>query len=285
MFELGNIQKLYVDHKTNFGVYLTEDKKQIGKGSSCILLPGKQVPKEIGIGDEIEVFIYKDSSDRYIATTNRPKLTMGELAVLKVVEVNKIGAFLDWGLEKDLLLPYSEQIVKVKKGESFLVGLYIDKSERLCATMKIYDLLYTDSPYGKEDNVTGIVTGKNPEYGVFVAVDHKYHGLIQTKELTRDLRIGEEVEARVLSVREDGKLNLSLRKKGYIQMDIDGEKIMEKLKANEGFLPYHDKSDPELIRREFHMSKNEFKRAIGKLYRSHKILITEKGIRMTDEKK
>lgn len=285
MFELGSIQKLYVDHKTNFGVYLTEEKHKVGKGDNCILLPGKQVPKNIGIGDEIEVFIYKDSSDRFIATTNRPKLVMGELAVLEVVEVNKVGAFLNWGLEKDLLLPYSEQIVKVKKGEKYLVGLYIDKSERLCATMKTYDLLYTDSPYKKDDDVTAIVTGKNPEYGAFVAVDHKYHGLIQNKELTRNLKIGEEVSARVISVREDGKLNLSLRKKGYLQMDIDGQRILKKLEENNNFLPYHDKSDPEMIRDEFNMSKNEFKRAIGKLYRSHKIIITEKGIRMSDEKK
>lgn len=284
MFELGSIQKLYVDHKTNFGVYLTEEKKKVGRGENCILLPGKQVPKETEIGDEIEVFIYKDSSDRLIATTNRPKLVMGELAVLNVVEVNKIGAFLDWGLEKDLLLPFSEQIVKVKKGEKYLVGLYIDKSERLCATMKNYDLLYTDSPYKKDDNVTGIVTGKNPEYGVFVAVDGKYHGMIQSKEVTRTLRIGEQVSARVVSVREDGKLNLSLREKGYIQMDIDGQKILEKLEQNNNFLPYHDKSDPEQIRREFSMSKNEFKRAIGKLYRAHKIVITDKGIKGIHEK-
>ena len=285
MFDLGNVQELYIDHKTDFGVYLTDEKGKIGSKSQCVLLPRKQVDKNAKIGDSVQVFIYKDSKDRLIATTAMPKLTIGNLAVLSVVEVNNVGAFLDWGLEKDLLLPFSEQIVKVKPGDKFLVGLYIDKSERLCATMKIYDYLSTDSPYEKDQFVTGIVTGKNPEYGVFVAVDNKYNGLIQNKEVVRNLRIGDEVHARVLEVRDDGKMNLSLREKIHVQMGIDCMNIMKKLEENNGFLPYHDKSSPEEIREEFNMSKNEFKRAIGKLYKMKKIVISTKGIRLTNEKK
>lgn len=212
-----------------------------------------------------------------------PKLQLGELAVLEVAQVNNIGGFMYWGLEKDLLLPYSEQIVKVQKGDKYLVGLYIDKSDRLCATMKVYDFLRTDSPYKADDIVQGTVYGKNPEYGVFVAVDNKYNGMLQNKEIVRKLRIGEMVQARVLSVREDGKLNLSLREKAHLQMDVDSAKIMEKLQENDGALPYHDKSAPEDIRSEFGMSKNEFKRAIGRLYKDKKIKISNTGITLIEK--
>lgn len=280
MIELGRKQILYIDHRADFGVYLCEAKDLGRRDGECILLPRKQVPSEAKKGDPIEVFVYKDSQDRPIATTNMPKVTLGELAVLEVLDVTKIGAFLDWGLEKDLLLPFSEQVVKVKKGEKYLVGLYVDKSERLCATMKVYDFLRADGPYKVNDTVQGIVFGKNPEYGVFVAVDYLYNGMISKKEAVRELRIGEEIEARVLNIREDGKLNLSLREKGYIQMDIDSARIMDKLSENEGFLPYHDKSAPEDIRREFGMSKNEFKRAIGRLYKNRQIKISDKGIEL-----
>ncbi|MCI6859274.1 MAG: S1-like domain-containing RNA-binding protein [Eubacterium sp.] len=284
MIELGVRQKLYIDHKTDFGVYLSECPDR-NRENNCVLLPKKQVPSGARIGDQIEVFIYRDSKDREIATTNMPKLQLGELAVLEVAQVNKIGGFMDWGLEKDLLLPYSEQTVKVQKGEKYLVGLYIDKSDRLCATMKIYDFLRTDSPYNDDDIVCGTVYGKNPEYGVFVAVDNKYNAMIQNKEIIKNLKIGDEVHARVLCVREDGKLNLSLREKAYLQMDVDSMKIMKKLKNNNGFLPYHDKSAPEDIRNEFGMSKNEFKRALGRLYKNKEIEITNSGIRINPSQK
>lgn len=278
MIELGKIQKLIVDHKADFGVYLCDHVRERGDDSDCILLPRKQVPRNINKGDEIEVFVYKDSSDRLIATTNTPKLTLGQVAKLDVVQVNKVGAFLYWGLEKDLLLPYSEQIVKVKKGESYLFALYIDKSERLCATMKVYDYLRTDSAYNTDDMVKGIVFSVNPQYGAFVAIDEKYLGLIPKNEMVRSFRIGEEVEARVKERREDGKLNLSVREKSHVQMDIDSGFIMEKLEMNQGFLPYHDKSSPAEIKEVFGMSKNEYKRAIGRLYKMKKIKITPEGI-------
>ena len=279
MIELGKKQILYIDHKADFGVYLCE-YEELNKHSDCVLLPLSQVPAQVGKGDPVEVFIYRDSDDRLIATTHVPALTLGELAVLEVAEINKVGAFLTWGLEKDLLLPYSEQTVKVKKGDKYLVALYIDKSERLCATMKIYDYLSTDSPYKPEDHVTGIVYGRNQKLGIFVAVDQKYNALIPQREVIRNFRIGDTVEARILEVRDDGKLNLSLREKGYVQMDLDSEIIMKKLGEYQGFLPYHDKSSPEEIREEFNMSKNEFKRAIGRLYKSRKISIGSDGIRL-----
>lgn len=278
MIELGKKQILIVDHMADFGVYLCDHIREKGDNSDCILLPRKQVPKGVKKGDEIEVFVYKDSQDRLIATTKTPLLTLGEVSLLEVVQVNKVGGFLYWGLEKDLMLPYSEQTVKVKKGEKYLFALYIDKSERLCATMKVYDYLRTDSEYQVNDNVKGIVFSINPQYGAFVAIDSKYLGLIPANEMVRDFRIGEEVEARVTERREDGKLNLSVREKGYMQMDIDSQFIMEKLEIHQGFLPYHDKSSPAEIKDFFGMSKNEYKRAIGRLYKMKKIKITTEGI-------
>lgn len=278
MFELGKRQTLVIDHKADFGVYLCDHVRERGDESDCILLPRKQVPKGAKIGDEIEVFIYKDSQDRLIATTKTPLLTLGEVNRLEVVQTNNVGAFLYWGLEKDLLVPFSEQVTKVKKGEKYLFALYVDKSERLCATMKVYDYLRTDSDYKEDDMVKGIVISINPKFGAFVAVDNTYIGLIPSNELVRNFRIGEEVEARVKERREDGKLNLSLREKGYMQMDIDSSFIMEKLEVNQGFLPYHDKSSPADIKAVFGMSKNEYKRAIGRLYKMKKIRITPEGI-------
>lgn len=278
MIELGKIQTLYIDHKTGFGVYLCEEEN-LHKRSDCILLPARQVPDGKDIDDPVEVFVYRDSDDRLIATTRKPDLTLGGLAVLEVAQTGDIGAFLKWGLDRDLFLPYSEQSVKVKEGERYLVGLYTDKSDRLCATMKVYDYLETDPPYKEEDHVHGIVFGNNPRYGVFVAVDNRYMAMIPKKEVTGRLRIGQMVNARVLEVRKDGKMNLSLREKGYLQIDVDAGRIMEKLNKYDGFLPYHDKSSPEEIREEFGMSKNEFKKAVGRLYKNRKIMITSDGIR------
>lgn len=189
MIKIGEYQALEIHRKTDFGVYLGDDEVQI-------LLPGKQVPAGAEVGDCVEVFVYRDSSDRLIATVNEPFLTLRKVARLTVKETTKIGAFLEWGLEKDLLLPFKQQTVKVAVGEEYPVALYLDKSSRLCATMKIYDYLECDSPYQAEDIVKGTVYNVNPEYGVFVAVDDRYHGMIQKKEATRQFRIGEQVEAR-----------------------------------------------------------------------------------------
>ena len=274
MIELGKKQKLSIVKKVEFGAYLgTEEEK--------VLLPIKQLPEEAQIGDEIEVFIYKDSKDRLIATTREPKITLGELAVLSVADVSKIGAFLDWGLEKDLLLPYKEQTTRVAPGDERLVALYIDKSQRLCATMKVYNYLKKDSGYGKEQDVTGRVYEISENFGAFVAVDDRYSGLIPKKQLygQQCLRVGDVITARVTAVKADGKLDLSIRKKAYLQMDDDAEKLMQVIDSFDGVLPFSDKANPEVIRREAGMSKNEFKRAVGRLYKERRIEIGEKFIR------
>ncbi|MGN0466350.1 MAG: S1 RNA-binding domain-containing protein [Lachnospiraceae bacterium] len=280
MIELGKRQKLFIINTTDFGVYLNDE---VGKKDGSILLPKKQVPKNSKVGDEIEVFVYRDSSDRLIATTNIPYLSVGEKAMLRVVQITKIGAFLDWGLEKDLLLPFKEQTTEVKEGKEYLVSLYIDKSERLCATMKLYTLLETDSPYKKNDLVKGHVYEINKRFGVFVAVDDKYMGMIPKAELFQKLHVGDEIQTRVLKVREDGKLDLSTRQKAYRQMDKDSEYILQKIRENGGFLPLHDKSDPEIIQEKLEMSKNAFKRAVGRLWKEHKITILENGIEIVEK--
>lgn len=277
MIRLGEIQQLKVVKKVDFGIYLA-DPDETSKEEK-ILLPAKQVPEGTEIGDMLEIFAYKDSKDRLIATTRRPKLVLGEVGVLTVAQVGKIGAFLDWGLEKELLLPFKEQTKKVKEGENVLAAVYIDKSSRLCATMNVYKFLELDSPYKKEDKVTGCVYQISEEFGAFVAVDNRYSALISKKELYGDVKIGDEIHARVTGVKEDGKLDLSIREKAYIQMGMDAEKVMGIIESFDGVLPFNDKARPETIKRETGMSKNEFKRAVGNLLKAGKIEITEKCIR------
>lgn len=275
MLKLGEKQKLRVVKEVEFGVYLAEDADV----EERVLLPVKQVPSGTAIGSEIEVFLYRDSKDRMIATTNEPLLKMGEVARLKVADVNKYGAFLDWGLEKDLFLPFKQQTLRVRQGDTPLVSLYIDKSSRLCATMNVYHDLSTESPYRKDDRVTGYVYESSPEFGMFVAVDDKYSGLIPRKELYDDVRIGDTVVCRVTAVREDGKLDLSIREKAYLQIETDAQKILEVIDSFDGVLPFNDKASPEVIKREMQMSKNEFKRAVGHLLKNRKIEIKENAIR------
>jgi uncharacterized protein len=226
------------------------------------------------------VFVYKDSEDRIIATVRKPKLTIGELSALSVVETTKIGAFLDWGLEKDLFLPFREQVGKVVKGGTYIVGLYIDNSFRLCATMNIYNLLSSEAPYKQNDRVRGTVYSISKELGAFVAVDNKYHGLIPNKELYGNINEGENIEVRIKRVGQDGKLELSLRQEAYNEIEGDAQKIMASLKSSGGTLWINDSSSPEHIKAELNMSKGAFKRAVGRLLKEGAIKITEKGIEM-----
>ena len=270
--ELGKRRNLMVVKKVDFGVYL-------GTNEERVLLPKKEVPEGTEIGDPVEVFLYKDSDDRMIATTAIPKVALGELAVLTVKESGRIGAFLDWGLPKDLLLPFREQTAEIGKGDEVLVSLYVDKTGRLCATMKVYSLLRTDSPYKKDDNVEGIIYDTSNNFGVFVAVDDCYSALIPKQEAYGNLKVGSRVRARVVRVHEDGKLDLSVREKAFIQMDKDAQMIVERMKKNGGKLSFTDKADPELIKRELGLSKNAFKRAVGRLLKEKRIQITETEIR------
>lgn len=276
MIRLGEKQKLEIVKMVEFGAYLAESQET---AQDRVLLPGKQVPEGSSIGDVLEVFIYRDSKDRMIATTNQPKLEMGKVALLKVAQVGKFGAFLDWGLEKDLMLPFKEQRGRVNAGDSVLVSLYTDKSNRLCATMNVYENLKCDSSYKENDTVVGRVYELSDNFGAFVAVDNLYSALIPKKELYGNVELGREISARVIKVREDGKLTLSIRDKGLAQIEKDAEKILRLLDSYEGSLPFNDKAAPEVISHETGMSKNEFKRAVGNLLKAGKIQITERSIR------
>ena len=278
MIELGKIQKLEVKRNTSVGVFL--NTKDSGRDDEDVLLPKKEVPEDIKVGDEIEVFIYRDSQDRIISTTQEPKITLGGIAPLQVVDITKIGAFLDWGLERDLFLPFKEQSVKLEKGREYLIGLYIDKSDRLCGTMKIRDFLRNDSPYKENDWVKGTIYSINDEFGAFVAVDNKYEGLIPKKELIGVYVEGEEVKVRVAGVKGDGKLDLSLRDKSYIEIGGDAEKILDKATKNGGILFLNDYSSPQEIRKELNMSKSAFKKAVGRLLKEGKIEFIENGIKV-----
>ena len=271
---MGKSARLSVFRKSKFGIYLGREDLS----GFEVLLPNNQVPKDIKTGDEIEVFLYKDSEDRLIATTQMPKIRLHEIAPLTVKEVTDIGAFLDWGLAKDLLLPFKEQTARVRQRDTVLVALYVDKTGRLCATMHIYPYLSTDSGYQKGDHVDGMVYELTESFGVFVAVDNQYSALIPHNEMTRELRVGETVKARIKSLTEDGKLTLSLQEKVKVQMETDAGRILQRLEEADGFLPFHDKTSPEIIKREFQISKAAFKRAIGRLYKNQMIEIKEDGI-------
>ena len=274
--KLGEYQELYYKKKVDFGVYLAETMTD----DAQVLLPMKQVPENARMGEKIRVFLYKDSRDRLIATTNDPKLTLGGYAPLVVREVGKIGAFLDWGLEKDLYLPYKEMVGRVEQGDEVLVTLYIDKSSRLCASMRgLYDLLDKDSPYHKGDTVTGRVYEFSDNFGTFVAVDDRYSARIANSEDHSFLRVGDVIEAKVLGVKPDGKLDLTMREKAYIQMDADAVKLMELIDSYAGVLPFTEKASPEVIKRETGLSKAAFKRAVGRLYKERKIILEGGKIR------
>ena len=267
---IGEYNELKVLYEKDFGIYLGEEGEEKG-----ILLPAKQVPEGTKKGDSLNVFVYRDSADRLIATTKKPLITLGEIAVLEVKDVAKMGAFLDWGMEKDLFLPFKEQTTKVNAGDKVPVTMYIDKSCRLCASMNIYKKLRADSPYRAGDEVTGICYGINKNIGAFIAVDSMYFGMIPNQAMFGKYRIGESYTFFVSERRNDGKLNLSESKKAYMQMDTDAEKIMKAMDEFGGELPFDESVSPETIKREFGISKAAFKRAVGKLLKEERITIEE----------
>ena len=271
--KFGTMQSLTISRMVDFGAYLSDGKEEV-------LLPKKQIPEDARVGEPVLVFLYKDSKDRPIATTTRPAITLGEYGLVTVKEVTKIGAFLDWGLEKDLFLPYKEMNGRVEAGDEILVRLYLDKSNRLCGSMKgIYHLLSSSSPYQIGDEVSGRVYEFGHDFGTFVAIDDKYSAMIPRHENTKYLRCGDIVFARVTMVKEDGKLDITLREKAYVQMDEDAEALLSLIDSYAGVLPFSEKASPEVIQRETGLSKNAFKRAVGRLYKERKIDITDGKIR------
>jgi len=281
MIKLGEMQELEVAKIVNIGAYLQSEDKE--KTEDRVLLPIKQVPAGTKVGDKINVFVYRDSDDKIIATVKKPKITLGEIATLKVVEMSRIGAFLNWGLEKDLFLPFKEQIGDIRLNGEYMVGLYIDKSDRLCATMNLFKVLRTDSPYKVNDIVKGTVFSLKRGLGAMVAVDNKYLGLIHEGEIIKPLHPGQSVEVRVSNIKEDGKLDLSLKDAPRLQIDKDGEKILKTLIRNKGSLPLNDDSSPEEVNKILGMSKSSFKKASGRLMKRRLIIMTKNGIEMLSD--
>lgn len=290
--EIGKHETLRILRDSPYGVYLglaDTDPEQ------SVLLPKKQVPEGAKTGDALEVFVYRDSEDRPIATVNRPYCTVGQFAYLSVKGTSKVGAFLDWGLEKDLFVPFKEQEEKLLPGQNALVYVYTDKSGRLAATTRIYDRL-SPAPKGlfsENQPFFGAVYRAQRDFGAFVAVTEKkdelrpgqafdtlYFGLIPAQQVFRKYRVGDALSGRVVRVRSDGKLDLDARKRDFEQLSSDGEIILKKIREYGGTLPFSDNASPALIERELHMSKNGFKKALGHLYKNHQIEILTDSVRI-----
>lgn len=275
MVKIGKISTLEVVKFTEQGAYL--DGGPYGE----ILLPKRYVPESLSEGDDVEVFIYYDSEDRIVATTEKPFVKVGEFAPLEVVETTKFGAFLDWGLPKNLLVPFREQKLKMEAGKKYVVYVYVDeKSGRIVGTAKIDKFLEKGSGELAEGDKVELLIANKTDLGVNAIIEGKYQGILYDNELFKPVRTGDVISGYIKKIREDEKIDLTLEKIGYDKVDPAQEQILEKLNKNNGFLPFNDKSEPEVIKKELAMSKKTFKKAVGALYKSRKISIEENGIKL-----
>lgn len=269
----GVFNLLSAKRRTLNGYYLIDDE------NIEVLLPNKYVPTGMKPGDEISVFIFKDSEDRVTATTIEPYILLNEFAVLEVVDVNPVGAFLDWGLEKDLLVPYSEQTSKMIVGKSYPVYLYLDeKTQRLVATAKTNRILESEEILVKEGEAVELLICNSTDIGINVIINDLYKGLLYDNELFQAVTPGEKIQGYIKHIRPDNKIDVSLQKQGYVNVEPNSQKILQKLKDNDGFLNLTDKSDPVIILAKLEMSKKIFKKAIGSLYKQKLIRLEDDGI-------
>ncbi len=271
--ELGRYNTLKVYKDTPQGYYLID-----AEGEE-ILLPVKYIPEGLGMEDEIEVFVYLDSEARPIATTLTPKIVLDEIAVMTVKEVNTHGAFLEWGIAKDLFVPFAEQKTPMVKGRSYIVVMYYDEeSKRLAASSKYNDFICEDNPELRTWEEVDLIIANETDLGYNVIINHEIVGLLYHDEVFKEIRYGQEMKGYIKKIREDGKIDVSLQKQGYANVKGNLKIIIEELKKNDGFLHFNDKSDPEMIRKFFSMSKKTFKKAIGSLYKDRMIRIEKDGI-------
>lgn len=277
MNQIGKYNRLKVLRKLEFGYYL--DGQELGE----ILLPLRYAPADLKIGSQLEVFIYFDSEDRIIATTEHPIAKVGEFAYLNVVSVNNIGAFLYWGLPKDLLVPFREQKVTMVEGKSYLVFIYIDAmTDRIAASAKIDQFLnHEPINYLPGDEVDLIIAGIS-EIGYKAIINNRHLGILYKNEVFTDLRIGQETKGYIYKIRPDDKIDLRLFKEGYEKVDEYVRLILEKLESEDGFLPLTDKSSAEEINFELGISKKSFKQAVGALYKKHMLELLPEGIRLLE---
>ena len=272
--EVGAYNTMKVCRKVAFGFYLDD-------GAEGILLPIRFAPQGLQIGDDIKVLIYHDSDNRLIATTQIAKAVVGDIVKMKVVEVTKQGAFLDWGLMKDLFVPVSKQLGGMRLGAEYLVKLYLDEmTGRVAATEKIDALLKNDNLTVKEKDIVSLIVYRQTELGYAMIINNQHIGLLHTNEIYRDLIIGEKLEGFIKTIRPDNKIDVVLGKPGFQKVEDEGAKVLRLLQEHDGYLPYHDKSEPQEIYDFFGMSKKVFKMTIGGLYKQQKIAFTKTGIQL-----
>lgn len=277
MIKVGQFNRLMIVKAVPFGVYLD------GKDWGEILLPNKYVPEGTQINDMVEVFIYFDSEDKIIATTQRPRAKLGSCAYLKVIDVNRVGAFLDWGLDKDLLVPKPEQQRPMENDRSYIVYVKQDNQGRIIASSKL-DYFLDKLPIGlKLGDEVSLLISETTRLGNKVIINDRHWGLVHKGDIFQTLRYGSRTRGYIKTIREDGKIDVALRKIGQGSIQDLASQIMTQLQKAGGFLPLHDKSSVEDIQRTINDSKKNFKRAIGQLYKEGKILIEENGIRLKDK--
>ncbi len=274
--DLGVWNRLRIDRFTSIGAYLVDQQ------GNDVLLPGKLLLEDWSVGDTVEVFLYKDSEDRLIATTMEPYIQLGQFGYLEVTDVNPFGAFLDWGIEKDLLVPFREQPKDMVEGRFYLVYLYLDEAtQRLAATARVEPFLQLADEHIKKQDKVVILVCERTDLGFKVIVENKYRGLIFNSDIHRNLRSGDIVDGFVKNIRPDGKLDISLHEEGYAKVDPLAQELLDLLQKNEGFLPLTDKSDPEDVQRITGWSKKTFKQVVGNLYKQRRIVLGENGIALS----
>jgi predicted RNA-binding protein (virulence factor B family) len=277
MVRIGEYNDLKVIRVVDFGVYLDDEKEGI-------LLPKRFVPEGLQTGDSLRVFIYHDSEDRMIATTLEPKGVVGDIVKLRAVDVTQQGAFLDWGLMKDIFVPKSQQLLRMIPGGEYLVKIYIDeRTGRVAATEKIDHFLSNDNLSVKEMDIVQLVIYRRTDIGYLVIINNKHTGVLHFNEVFRVIETGDKLEGFIKKIGPENKIDVVAGRPGYQRVEDETGKIMRLLKENNGYLPYHDKSDPDDIYSFFSMSKKTFKMTTGNLFKQRKIIFTKTGIKLADE--
>lgn len=275
MVHLGTYCTLEIVKKTDFGYYLN------GENFGEILLPKRYMTSEMGVGKQVRVFIYLDGEERIVATTETSTASVGEFAYLKVKSIDAIGAFLEWLENKDLLVPFKEQKIRMEAGKSYVVYIYEDKvTSRVAASMKLEKFFAKTTPSYRTGEEVDLLVWTPTDLGYKVIVNGAFLGLIYKNEIFEKVQTGQKLKGYVKKIREDGKLDITLQAPGYQRINPNAEKIIQMLKKSGGFLPYNDKSDAEVIYAIFHMSKKVFKQSIGNLYKNRTISIENDGIRL-----